>query len=105
MISPILLLTQALSVVSSIIDLLTGALSVIVFAYIGLLVIRILLTWFPTVNWYNQPFLALSQITDPYLNLFRSIVPPLGGMDFSPMLAIFALQFLFWSGILPPVNL
>jgi YggT family protein len=83
--------------------LLTQALSVIVWTYIILLVIRVLLTWFPTVNWYNQPFSALSQITDPYLNLFRSIVPPLGGMDFSPMLAIFALQFLFWAKILPPV--
>jgi YggT family protein len=36
----------------------------------------------------------LSQITDPYLNLFRSIIPPLGGMDFSPMIAILLLQFL-----------
>ncbi|MEB3147391.1 MAG: YggT family protein [Sphaerospermopsis sp.] len=55
---------------------------------------RILLTWFPQVNWYNQPFAALSQITDPYLNLFRSIIPPLGGIDFSPMVAILLLQFL-----------
>jgi YggT family protein len=61
--------------------------------YVALLIIRVLLTWFPNVNWYNQPFSALSQITDPYLNLFRSIIPPLGGMDFSPMLAILLLQF------------
>jgi YggT family protein len=26
------------------------------------------------------------------LNLFRSIIPPLGGMDFSPILAFFALN-------------
>lgn len=56
-----------------------------------LLIIRILLTWFPTINWFNQPFAALSQITDPYLNLFRSIIPPLGGIDFSPMLALLVL--------------
>ncbi|WP_341527782.1 YggT family protein [Nostoc sp. UHCC 0302] len=62
--------------------------------YTVLLIIRVLLTWFPTINWYNQPFSALSQITDPYLNLFRSFIPPLGGMDFSPMLAILLLQFL-----------
>jgi YggT family protein len=79
---------------SSSIPFLTNTLSVFVSIYIALLVIRILLTWFPTVNWYNQPFSALSQITDPYLNLFRSIIPPLGGMDFSPMLAILALQLL-----------
>jgi YggT family protein len=79
---------------SSSIPFLTNTLSVFVSIYIALLVIRILLTWFPTVNWYNQPFSALSQITDPYLNIFRSIIPPLGGMDFSPMLAILALQLL-----------
>ncbi|MBD0301305.1 MAG: YggT family protein [Tolypothrix sp. T3-bin4] len=60
--------------------------------YSYLLIIRVLLTWFPQINWYNQPFAALSQITDPYLNLFRSIIPPLGGMDFSPILAFFALN-------------
>jgi YggT family protein len=67
--------------------------------YIVLLIIRILLTWFPTVDWVTPPFSWLSQITDPYLNLFRSIIPPLGGMDFSPMLAIILLQVV--SGIIP----
>jgi YggT family protein len=67
--------------------------------YIVLLIIRILLTWFPTVDWSTPPFSWLSQITDPYLNLFRSIIPPLGGMDFSPMLAIILLQVV--SGIIP----
>ncbi|MBH8551925.1 YggT family protein [Nostocaceae cyanobacterium CENA357] len=60
--------------------------------YSYLLIIRVLLTWFPSINWYNQPFSALSQITDPYLNLFRSIIPTLGGMDFSPILAFLALN-------------
>jgi len=60
--------------------------------YIVLLIIRILLSWFPTINWFNPPFSWLSQITDPYLNLFRSIIPPLGGIDLSPVLAIFVIQ-------------
>ena len=62
--------------------------------YFVLLIVRVLLTWFPNVDWYNQPFATLSQLTDPYLNLFRSIIPPLGGIDFSPMLAILVLQLL-----------
>ncbi|MBC6433554.1 YggT family protein [Nostoc sp. HG1] len=72
--------------------LLINTLATFIQIYTGLLIIRVLLTWFPTINWYNQPFAALAQITDPYLNLFRSIIPPLGGMDFSPMLAIILLQ-------------
>jgi YggT family protein len=62
--------------------------------YLLLLFIRVILTWFPNINWYNQPFAALSQVTDPYLNLFRSIIPPMGGMDFSPMLAFLVLTIL-----------
>ncbi len=58
-----------------------------------LLVIRIILSWFRP-NWSNPVFATLSQLTDPYLNLFRSIIPPLGGMDFSPILAFLLLQFL-----------
>lgn len=60
--------------------------------YIVLLVIRVLLSWLPSINWYNQPWMTLSQLTDPYLNLFRSLLPPLGAIDLSPILAFLALQ-------------
>jgi YggT family protein len=73
--------------------LLVNVLSRFLLIYSGLLIIRILLTWFPNVDWYKQPFAALSQITDPYLNIFRSIIPPMGGIDFSSILAILLLQF------------
>jgi YggT family protein len=62
--------------------------------YSFLVIIRCLLTWFPNVDFYNQPFRTLAELTDPYLNLFRSFIPPFGGMDLSPMVAIFALQLL-----------
>ncbi|AFY56057.1 MAG: YggT family protein [Cyanobacteria bacterium J06632_19] len=66
--------------------------------YSFLLIGRVLLTWFPQIDWYNQPFAALSQVTDPYLNLFRNIIPPLGGIDLSPILAFLALNII--SGLL-----
>ncbi len=75
------------------IGLLVQTLSTFVSIYLVLMFIRILLSWFPNVNWYDPPFSVLSQLTDPYLNIFRSIIPPLGGIDFSPIIAIFALQF------------
>lgn len=77
---------------SSSIGLLATTLSTFITLYTGLLFVRILLTWFPNISFYDQPFATLAQLTDPYLNLFRSIIPPLGGMDFSPMLAIIVLQ-------------
>lgn len=62
--------------------------------YTLFLIIRILLTWFPSVNFYDPPLSWLAQITDPFLNLFRSIIPPIGGIDFSPILAFLSLNLL-----------
>nr|ALG63640.1 hypothetical protein [Guillardia theta] len=60
--------------------------------YLILLLVRVSLTWFPNVNWYGQPFYSLSRLTDPYLKMFRGIVPPLVGIDISPILGFILLQ-------------
>lgn len=55
------------------------------------LVVRLVLTWFPE----PPAFIVgpLSTLCDPYLNLFRGIIPPLGGtLDFSPILAFVLLS-------------
>jgi YggT family protein len=75
-------------------DILLQTLSTFLKYYSVLLIIRILLSWFPNLDWFNPPFSVLSQLTDPYLNLFRSIIPPLGGIDLSPILAFLLLSFL-----------
>ncbi|GLC34686.1 hypothetical protein PLESTB_001234800 [Pleodorina starrii] len=55
------------------------------------LIVRLVLTWFP-----NPPAAIVSPLAtvcDPYLNLFRGIIPPLGGtLDFSPILAFVVLN-------------
>ncbi|MBE9227279.1 YggT family protein [Phormidium sp. LEGE 05292] len=61
--------------------------------YMVLLIIRFLLSWFPNLNWYDPPLSILGQLTDPYINFFRSFIPPIGGIDFiSPTIAILVLQ-------------
>ncbi|ACK71728.1 protein of unknown function YGGT [Gloeothece citriformis PCC 7424] len=62
--------------------------------YSILLIARILLSWFQGASWAYGIISFLSPITDPYLNIFRSIIPPLGGMDFSPILAFILLSFI-----------
>lgn len=63
--------------------------------YYLLLIIRIFLTWIPNIDWNSQPFDFMRSLTDPFLNIFRGIIPPIGGMlDISPIIAFFALQFL-----------
>ena len=61
---------------------------------IWIMIVRILLTWFPNINWYNQPFKAMKEITDPILEPFRRIIPPISGIDFSPIVAFIALEVL-----------
>ena len=62
--------------------------------YIVALTLRVYLTWFPNINFYTQPFSSLGKMTDPYLRLFRVIIPPLLGFDLSPLLAFSLLTFL-----------
>jgi YggT family protein len=60
-------------------------------AYIVMLIVAIVSSWFPEI----QEFKAIKFIrfyTDPYLNFFRRIIPPLGMLDVSPILAFIALQ-------------
>ncbi len=61
--------------------------------YTILLVIRLVISWVPEMA--AQPWvLFIAQFTDPYLNVFRKIIPPIGGvLDLSPILAFLALQF------------
>ncbi len=75
--------------------LLMNTLVIFITIYMYMLVIRVLLSWFPNINWLAPPFSILSQLTDPFLKVFRSVIPPLGGtLDISPMLAILLLQLL-----------
>ena len=63
-------------------------------AIIWILIIRILLSWFPNIDWYRQPFKFLRDVADPVLEPFRAIIPTVSGIDFSPIVAFFALSIL-----------
>lgn len=56
------------------------------------IIIRILSS-FIGVNQYNQFFMFLYQITEPILAPFRRLIPPMGGLDFSPIVPLVLLQF------------
>lgn len=60
--------------------------------YFWLIILRIFLTWIPNINWENPPFNILKGIVDPFLSPFRMLIPALGGLDFSPVIAIIFLQ-------------
>lgn len=72
--------------------------SALFLVYIVLIFIRVLLSWVPRMP-YNRYLRGavrfVEETTDPYLNVFRRVIPPLGGrgfaLDLSPIIAIILL--------------
>jgi YggT family protein len=72
--------------------------SALFLVYLALIFIRVLLSWIPRIP-YNVYLRAVirfvEETTDPYLNVFRRVIPPLGGggfaLDLSPMVGIIVL--------------
>lgn len=60
--------------------------------YTILLFIRVIGSWFPA--WQHHSFFRfIAHYTDPYLYLFRKVIPPIGGvLDISPIIAFVILQ-------------
>jgi YggT family protein len=59
-----------------------------------LVIVWCLLTWFPNIRWYDQPWKTLDMIVQPILAPFKKFIPPIGNIDISAMVALFALQAL-----------
>ena len=62
--------------------------------YSFVIVIYVLLSWFPMGGIIEEIRNALGKICDPFLNLFKRLIPPIGGMvDITPIIALLVLQF------------
>ena len=87
---PMFLVISALSLLSTLINIyFYGILIVAISSWIGT-------TNHPTVNLVNQ-------IIDPFIRPFRRIIPPIGMIDISPMVAIFTLMYIR-NQVLPLLN-
>ena len=73
---------------------LIGVLAQTLSIYTLILLVRVLLSWFPNLDWGNPVLSTVSAVTDPYDNAFRGLIPPLGGLDLSAILAFLALQLI-----------
>jgi YggT family protein len=60
--------------------------------YSWALIIYILLSWFPNAK-ESAIGQFLARICEPYLDPFRKIIPPIGMIDISPIVAILVLRF------------
>ena len=66
---------------------------VFILVYVLILFAYILLSWvrLPYSTWLNRLQRFLFDVSEPYLRIFRRLLPSFGGLDLSPMIAIFSL--------------
>lgn len=64
-------------------------------AYSMLIFVYVMMSWFPSMGGIiGDIYAALGRLCDPYLNLFKKLIPPIGGMvDVTPIIALLVLQF------------
>ncbi len=64
-------------------------------AYSMIIFVYVLMSWIPTSRGVVADiYRVLGKVCDPYLNLFKKLIPPIGGMvDITPILALLVLQF------------
>lgn len=61
--------------------------------------VYVMLSWLQNIAWAIRAREALAPVCEPYIGLFRRIVPPMGMMDFSPLVALLVLEYLLKPAI------
>ena len=54
----------------------------------------ILMSWIPSLQ-HSTFGEILGKLVEPYLSIFRKIIPPIGMIDISPIIALFALHYIY----------
>ncbi|MDJ0797667.1 MAG: YggT family protein [Calothrix sp. MO_167.B12] len=75
------------------IDIATWTLGPLLALMTLLFILRIVLTWYPQIDLNRLPFNLVAWPTEPFLIPLRKLVPPIGGVDITPVIwvGIFSL--------------
>jgi len=84
-----LVLGDAISSIGNFVHVFILVYALVIFAYILSSWLR--LPYSPTLNRIQR---FLCDVCEPYLRIFRRIMPPFGALDLSPMIAVLALFFI-----------
>lgn len=69
-------------------------LSNVLWVYGLIVVVRVLMSWVPNLD-YNNPIVQfLMGVTEPVLRPIRNVLPAMGGFDFSPLILLVGIQVL-----------
>jgi YggT family protein len=58
-----------------------------------LIIARVVISWV-NADPYNQIVMIIRSATDPILIPFQRWIPPMGGLDFSPVIVLLLIQFM-----------
>jgi uncharacterized protein YggT (Ycf19 family) len=89
----IFLLASARSSIGSYVNALFSVYILLIFIYILVNMMFSLGLRPPYMRWTDAVLTFLRDVCEPYLGLFRRVIPPLGMFDFSPIVAILVLVF------------
>ena len=80
-------------VISQFINALATVLDMLLRLYSWIIIIRALISWV-NPDPYNPIVQFLYRSTEPVLRPIRRVIPPLGGIDISPLIALVAIYFI-----------
>jgi YggT family protein len=86
-------LAATLTVLADSVDAIRSFVDVFIFVYVLLILAYILTSWIrlPYSPWLNRIQRFLYDVCEPYLRLFRRVVPTIGPLDLSPMVGVIVL--------------
>jgi len=71
--------------------------------FLWLVIARVILSWLVSFNIVNlrnplmrQIYNMINKVTEPVMAPLRRLIPPIGGLDLSPILILFIIQWLSW---------
>ena len=73
--------------------------------FYGILIfVYVLMSWFPMRGILFDIQRVLASLCEPYISIFRRFIPPVGGLDLSPLVAYFVLQVVVNYVLVPLVR-
>jgi YggT family protein len=89
----VILLALTRGDVANYVDALFSVYIILILIYILLNLVFSLGVRMPYSRWSEAVMTFLRDVCDPYLRLFRRLIPAFGGLDFTPVIALIVLYF------------
>ncbi len=73
-------------------DIVENSISLLIEVLVFAIFVQVLMSWFIPRGGAGKLSILLAEITDPILMPLRRLIPPFGGLDLSPLIAILVLE-------------